>query len=226
MEACQRGRPADTRRTRGNLIIMPKQKFYVVWKGRKGGIYTSWQECEAQIRGFSDAQYKAFDSRPEAERAFAAAYDDYRGKPASAQKWLFAPHPPTLPSLCVDAACDGSPGRLEYRGVKTEGGEQIFHAGPFADGTNNVGEFLAIVLAFDWLSKNKIDWPVYSDSANAIAWVKAGKCNTRLARLPSNKILFDFISRAEEDLRSSRTFKVLKWDTQAWGENPADFGRK
>ena len=205
---------------------MSGQKFYVVWKGRKTGIFTSWNECEAQVKGFADAQYKAFDSRTEAERAFAATYDDYKGKPASTQRWLFAPHPPIIPSLCVDAACDGSPGRLEYRGVKTESGEQIFRAGPFADGTNNVGEFLAIVLAFDWLSKNKLDWPVYSDSENAIAWIKAKKCNTKLASLPSNKMLFDFIARAEDNLQSSKTFKVLKWDTQAWGENPADFGRK
>jgi ribonuclease HI len=205
---------------------MSKQKFYVVWKGRRRGIFTSWSECEAQVKGFADAEYKAFDSRAEAERAFAASYDDYKGKPASTQRWLFAPHPPILPSLCVDAACDGSPGRLEYRGVQIESGEQIFHAGPFADGTNNVGEFLAIVLAFDWLAKHKLDWPVYSDSVNAIAWIKAKKCNTKLARLPSNKILFDLIARAEETLKVSKAFKVYKWDTQAWGENPADFGRK
>ncbi len=205
---------------------MSGQKFYVVWKGRKQGIFTSWPECEAQVKGFADAQYKAFATRAEAERAFDASYNDYKGKPASTQKWLFAPNPPIIPSLCVDAACDGSPGRLEYRGVKTESGEQIFHAGPFADGTNNIGEFLAIVLAFDWLSKNKLDWPIYSDSVNAIAWIQAGKCNTKLARLPSNKMLFGLIAHAEENLQSSKTFKVLKWDTQAWGETPADFGRK
>jgi ribonuclease HI len=182
----------------------------VVWKGRKRGIFTSWSECEAQVKGFVDAQYKAFDSRAEAERAFDSSYDDYKGKPASTQKWLFAPNPPIIPSLCVDAACDGSPGRLEYRGVKTESGEEIFHAGPFADGTNNVGEFLAIVLAFDWLSKHQLDLPIYSDSENAIAWIKARKCNTKLARLPSNGILFNFIAEAEETLRVSKTLRVYR----------------
>ncbi len=62
---------------------MKKQKFYVVWKGRKRGIFTSWPECEAQVKGFVDAEYKAFDSREEAESAFAASYKDYKGKPAS-----------------------------------------------------------------------------------------------------------------------------------------------
>jgi ribonuclease HI len=131
----------------------------------------------------------------------------------------------------VDAACSGSPGPLEYQGVLTETGEQIFHAGPFPDGTNNVGEFLAIILAMDWLINKKQDMPIYSDSASAMSWVKAGKCNTKLERLPSNKLLFDFIGRAEEalqreTLRVYKTFRVLKWDTKAWGEIPADFGRK
>jgi ribonuclease HI len=205
---------------------MSKQKFYVVWKGRQTGIFNSWSECEAQVKGFTDAEFKAFGSRQEAERAFAAAYADYKGKPASLQKWLFAPNPPVIPSICVDAACDGSPGNLEYRGVLIETGEELFHAGPFVDGTNNVGEFLAIILAMDWLTTKKTNLPIYSDSENAIAWVKAGKCNTKLERLPSNKILFNFIARGEQVLMEQRNFKVLKWDTEAWGENPADFGRK
>jgi hypothetical protein len=39
-------------------------------------------------------------------------------------------------------------------------------------------------------------------------------------------MLFDFIANAEESLRVYPPFKVLKWDTGAWGEIPADFGRK
>ena len=205
---------------------MAGQRYYVVWRGRKAGIYASWPECEAQVKGFAQAQYKAFGSRQEAERALRNSFEQYRGRPASAQKWLFAPDPPVLPSLCVDAACDGSPGRLEYRGVETKTGRQLFHAGPFADGTNNVGEFLAIALAFEWLATHKLDWPVYSDSVNAIAWIQAGRCRTKLRRSSSNRVLFESIARAEEALLSQRTCRVLKWDTQAWGENPADFGRK
>ena len=205
---------------------MAKQKYYVVWKGRKPGIYSSWAECEAQVKGFPEAEFKSFPSRDMAEAAFRGEYDNYKGKPGTNQQWLFASTKPVIPSICVDAACSGSPGPLEYRGVLTESGEQIFRAGPFPNGTNNVGEFLAIVLAMDWLITKKLYMPIYSDSANAIAWVKAGKCNTKLERLPSNKLLFDFIGRAEEALRTYPPFKVLKWDTRAWGEIPADFGRK
>jgi len=205
---------------------MAKQKFYVVWKGRKSGIYTTWAECEAQVKGFAGAEYKSFGSRSAAEAAFLGEYTEYKGKPGTNQQWLFSPTKPIIPSICVDAACSGSPGPLEYRGVLLETNEQIFHAGPFQDGTNNVGEFLAILLAMDWLITQEQDMPIYSDSANAIAWIKAGKCNTKLERMPSNKLLFDFIAHAEEALKRYPPFKVLKWDTQAWGEIPADFGRK
>jgi ribonuclease HI len=205
---------------------MAKQRYYVVWKGRASGLYTSWAECEAQVRGYPNAEYKAFDNRAAAEAAFRGKYEEFKGKPGTHQQWLFAPTRPVLPSISVDAACSGSPGPLEYRGVLTENSEQIFHAGPFPDGTNNVGEFLAILLAMDWLVTKKLDWPIYSDSANAITWIKAGKCNTKLSRTPSNKILFDFIARAEQALKTYPAFKVLKWDTAVWGEIPADFGRK
>ncbi len=205
---------------------MPKQRYYVVWKGRKTGIFTSWAECERAITGYPGAEYKAFDSRAEADRALAAGYEQHRGKPASNQKWLFAVEQPILPSIAVDAACSGSPGRLEFRAVETASGDPIFQEGPFADGTNNVGEFLAIVEAMRWLDEHQRNWPVYSDSANAIGWVRLKKCNTQLARLPSNRKLFELIAESEKWLRFLTRRRILKWDTQAWGEIPADYGRK
>lgn len=213
------------------------QKFYVVWRGRKRGIFSSWAECEKQVSGFVGAQFKAFESRAEAERAFAHEYAEVAGRPASLGKWKTAAHKPQLPSICVDAACDGSPGILEYQGVMTETGARVFKAGPFRDGTNNVGEFLAIVEALRWLKSKHLGWPVYSDSSNAIGWVAAGKCNTKLKQTPANERLFEMIRRAEEDLRHERLAAkasvtagakptVMKWDTSKWGEIPADFGRK
>ncbi len=205
---------------------MPGKKFYVVWKGRRNGVFSSWAECEAQTKGFAGAEYKAFATRAEAERALASSYAKYAGKPSSTQRWLFAVAKPIIPSISVDAACSGSPGPLEFRGVETETSRQLFKEGPLADGTNNVGEFLAIVEAMKWLEAHEQDWPIYSDSANAIGWVKAKKCNTKLTRLPSNRKLFERIAEAEKWLRLLKVRMVLKWDTRAWGENPADFGRK
>jgi len=207
---------------------MPKQKYYVVWKGRKTGIFTSWAECEKQVKGFVAAEYKAFGSLKEAETAFKSRYEAYKGNPSSLGKWKEASIKPVLPSICVDAACSGSPGKMEYRGVFLETGKEFFHIGPFPDGTNNVGEFLAIVHALTWLMKHEKDVPIYSDSENAIAWVYTGKCRTRLKHTGRNAPIFMLVKSAENWLAENelRDNAVLKWDTNLWGENPADFGRK
>lgn len=207
---------------------MPKQKFYVVWKGKKTGIFTSWAECEKQVKGFVNAQYKSFDTRKEAEVAFASKYHVYKGKPASHGKWKLAEIQPITPSVCVDAACNGSLGKLEYRGVLMETGEQVFHAGPYAQGTNNVGEFLAIVHGLTWMAKHNLVLPIYSDSENAIAWVMTGECKTKLKHTPKNALLFALIHSAENWLAENELLEdsILKWDTKLWGEIPADFGRK
>ena len=207
---------------------MPKGKFYVVWKGRQTGIFTSWAECEKQVKGFVAAEYKAFGSLEEAEAAFQSRYEAFKGKPSSMGKWKEASVKPIVPSLCVDAACSGSLGKLEYRGVETESGKELFHFGPFPDGTNNVGEFLAVVHALTWMSKQKKQLPIYSDSENAIAWVYTGRCNTQLKHTPKNAPLFIMIRSAENWLAENELDDdaVLKWDTEFWGEIPADFGRK
>jgi ribonuclease HI len=207
---------------------MPKQKFYVVWKGRKPGIYTSWVECERQVKGFVGAEFKAFGSLQEAESAFQSKYEAYKGKSSTMGKWKEAEEQPILPSISVDAACNGSPGKMEYRGVDTESGKEIFRVGPYADGTNNVGEFLAIVHALTWLSKNKKKLPIYSDSENGISWVYQGQCKTKLKHTGKNTIIFTLIHSAENWLAENELDDdaVLKWDTHGWGENPADFGRK
>lgn len=207
---------------------MPKQKYYVVWKGRKTGIFTSWGECEKQVKGFTAAEFKAFESLEEAETAYKSGYEAYKGKPSSLGKWKDASIKPILPSVCVDAACSGSPGKMEYRGVFLEPGREFFHIGPFPDGTNNVGEFLAIVHALTWLTKHDKEMPVYSDSENAISWVFTGECRTQLKHTTRNAPIFVLIRSAENWLAENelRDDAVLKWDTELWGENPADFGRK
>ncbi|GAB4419332.1 MAG: ribonuclease H family protein [Anaerolineales bacterium] len=206
---------------------MAKQKYYVVWKGRKPGVYTSWAACEAQVKGFTGAEYKSFPTREMAEAAFRNQYEDYMGKNSSSQQWLFAPIKPVIPSICVDAACSGSPGPVEYQGVLLENGQQVFRRGPMRDGTNNIGEFLAIVHALSWMMEKNLDWPVYSDSETALGWVRAGRCNTKLKQTASNTELFALVKQAEHWLTENRfPNKLLKWDTHAWGEIPADFGRK
>jgi ribonuclease HI len=211
---------------------MSKKKFYVVWQGRKTGVFTSWNVCKRQIDGFESAQYKSFANLEEAEIAFKKSYDDYKGKNtktvtlSSVEKEKYGK--PILESISVDAACAGNPGKMEYKGVFTHNKKQLFLMGPFQKGTNNIGEFLALVHGIALLkSKNKEDIPIYSDSKIAMSWVKQKRCKTNMHFDASNKDLLDLIKRAENWLKEN-TFKnpILKWETKAWGEIPADFGRK
>ncbi|MDR3056997.1 MAG: ribonuclease H, partial [Prevotella sp.] len=126
-----------------------------------------------------------------------------------------------------DAACSGNPGLLEYRGVYVKTGEEVFKQGPFEQGTNNIGEFLALVHGLALLKQKNFSIPIYSDSVNAIKWVREKKCKTKLERVPENESLFYMIERAEKWLRENTySTPIIKWKTSEWGEIPADFGRK
>lgn len=210
-----------------------KQKFYVVWEGNEPGIYTSWAACQAQIKGFSGARYKAFPSMEQAEQAFFGDSSDFIGKNAKPVSSLTKEDlerigKPNYHSISVDAACSGNPGALEYQGVDTKTGMRLFHKGPFPYGTVNLGEFLALVHGLALLKKQgKHDIPIYSDSRTAMAWVRNKKVRTEMKRNRTNAYLFQLVDRAEQWLHQN-TFRnpILKWETKAWGEIPADFGRK
>jgi ribonuclease HI len=208
-----------------------KKKYYVVWRGVEPGIYNTWNECLLQVKGYPDAKYKAFPTRKDAEDAFARGYEEVekpvKGSKAHAEK-VRSREGIILESWSVDAACSGNPGLLEYQGVHTRDSSQIFHVGPLQQGTNNTGEFLALVHALALLKRIGDDsTPIYSDSKIAIGWVKKKSAKTKLKRTSANRKLFELIERAEEWLRQN-TYKnpLLKWETKQWGEIPADFGRK
>ncbi len=206
-----------------------KRKFYVVWKGRKTGIFTTWPECAEQVTGYPGAEYKSFESREAAEQAFRGHYDNYKGKQVSrlTAERLFEIGDPDLESYAVDAACSGYPGPVEYRCVHTDTKKELFHEGPYPHGSNNIGEFLALVHALALLKRRKITLPVYSDSKIAISWVKGKKCKTQVPRDDKNVELFKLIQKAESWLATNDyPNAILKWETEAWGEIPADFGRK
>lgn len=208
------------------------KKYYVVWSGKKTGVFTSWDTCKKQIDGFTGAQYKAFANKKEAELAFTKSYNEYKGKstkkPTLSAKEKAAYGNPNLESISVDAACSGNPGLMEYRGVLTHDKKEIFKMGPFKNGTNNIGEFLALVHGIALLKSKKLDkLPIYSDSKIAMSWVKKKQCRTNIVFDSSNKDILNLINRAEKWLKEN-TFNnpLLKWETKAWGEIPADFGRK
>ena len=213
-----------------------KQRYYVVWKGVDPGVYDSWTDCQLQIKGVQGALYKSFDTREQAEEAFAASAFHYIGGHAAGgghkEKSLplserRIPEDFDTNCLCVDAACSGNPGPMEYRGVYLMNGQQVFHFGP-VHGTNNIGEFLAIVHALALMKQKGIRMTVYSDSRNALGWVKQKKCKTKLERTARTEELLRMIERAEHWLKTHdySDIPLKKWETEKWGEVPADFGRK
>ncbi len=213
---------------------MAKNKFYVVWQGCHPGIYESWEACNREISGFNGAKYKSFPNRLTAETAFKEGPEKYWGKDVAPLIDLStAKEQPLSPAIAVDAACAGNPGKMEYQGVFVDFAtqpvtrKQLFSSPVFENGTNNIGEFLAIVHALALEKKNGWNWPIYSDSVNAQLWVKQKKCKTKLQRNAKNDYLFQLIERAENWLNANTVeVKVLKWKTEIWGEIPADFGRK
>lgn len=210
---------------------MAKKKYYVVWVGRQTGIFKTWEECNEQISGYPKAVYKSFKTKELAEQAFNSSSKEFIGKDIFetelTEEQLKDIGDPIKDSISVDGAWNTSTGIVEYQGVHTETGKILFKVGPFEDGTNNIVEFLAIVHALAYCKQNKIKLPIYSDSRNAISWVRDIQARTYHNKSDKNVKLFELIDRAIKWLNEN-TYEneILKWETKAWGENPADFGRK
>ena len=206
-----------------------KKKYYVVWQGNEPGIYTSWAECLLQVKGYPAAKYKSFPTLEAAQEAYDGSYVEYMASGTVSKKPIITEEARAdidFDTIAVDAACSGNPGPMEYRGVETESGLQLFIQ-KFSIGTNNIGEFLAIVHGLAYLQSINSKQPIYSDSRHAIKWVHNKKCNTKLVRNAQTKRIYEVIARAEAWLRNNKfENSLLKWETKAWGEIPADFGRK
>ena len=209
------------------------QKYYVVWEGKKPGIYDNWNECLVQVSGFPNAVFKAFVNKTIAEKAFKGDSKKYFSETYNEQVEIGILFPsskeemPIPDSLSVDAACSGNPGVLEYQGVSTKSKKPIFHQGPFPLGTVNIGEFLAIVHGLAYLKRIGSDIPLYSDSETALTWLRRKSINTKLERTTETEQLFQLVDRAIIWLKTNQwNNPVLKWKTEIWGEIPADFGRK
>jgi len=212
---------------------MGKRKFYVIWNGHQTGVFSSWNVCKKHITNFTGAQYKSFISKIDAERAFKANYADYVGKDTKKVKLSVAELKrigrPILNSISVDGACNNK-GLSEYQGVYTDTKTKLFKLGPFKEGSNNLMEFLALVHGLAYLKKNKLDLFIYSDSRTAISWVWRKKIKTTIKRTSENKKIFELVDRAIDWLQKNPEMvthtNISKWETKAWGEIPADFGRK
>ncbi len=206
---------------------MGKEKYYVVWKGRKTGIFDNWEDCKKHIFGFEGALYRSYKSEDEARAAFIKpipySSEKIQGLPSN----IAITKSPILDSISVDGAGNNINGVVEYRGVYTRTKEVLFSRGPFDGGTNNLVEFLAIVHALAYCKERNILLPVYSDSITAISWVRNKKIKTTATQNNLNIKIFEYIQGAINWLNNnSYSNKILKWETHLWGEIPADYGRK
>lgn len=206
-----------------------KKKYYVVWKGHDTGVFDSWETCKKLIKNYPGALYKSFKSEQEAKSAFHENHSNHIGhkkRKVTPSSGVFS-KAIIKDSFSVDAACSGNPGLMEYQGVHTHDKTLLFHQGPFKQGTNNVGEFLAIVHALAFCKKNNLSTLIYTDSRTAMAWVRKKFAKTNLKESKANPVLLELIERAETWLKENEyPNKIVKWDTDNWGEIPADFGRK
>lgn len=210
---------------------MAKQKYYAVWQWRVPGIFTNWEECKRSVEWYIWAQYKSFESHEEAKVALRRSASDYIGNavkpswPSESEKKKYGE--PIMESISVDWAWNTVSWWCEYQWVMTDTGDKIFHGGPYADGTNNIVEFLGIVHALRYCQEHELILPIYTDSQTAISWVKAKNARTKQPRNAQNVPLFILLDTAVLWLKSN-TYKnpILKWETKVWGEIKADFGRK
>lgn len=213
-------------------------KFYVVFRGHNPGVYDNWDEVKEQTEGFTGALFKGYSSSEEAGEAyrnFTVSEDRdelFRlingSKPAtpSPQSWKDNPEV-DHDAWAVDASCMGNPGKMEYRGVDLKTGEEIFRVGPFDDATNNIGEFLALVHAMALMAKRGEYHNIYSDSKTAMSWWRNRKVKTSLKETERNGKVFELLARASVWVNTHQfPMRIVKWQTERWGEIPADFGRK
>lgn len=207
-----------------------KQKWYVVLKGRTPGIYTKWEDAKAQVFEFTGAAYKSFELKSQAEEAWAKKRfpaSDASGQPVSGNSRGSSPvKPPEGPFIVVDASSIRVPGPTEYQGFLMPEKRRLFGVS-IGLATNNIGEFLAIVHALAYLYKHESNLPIYSDSVTALSWVLKKKVKSDLTRDARTEEAWALVDRALQWLNTHQvTNRILKWETEHWGENPADYGRK
>ncbi|MDO5017550.1 MAG: ribonuclease H family protein [Porphyromonas sp.] len=206
---------------------MNKGTYYIVWEGHTPGIYTTWEECRAQVTHFSRPKFRKFKeiTRERAEELLAHPEQSREeGEPLLIDRSKEI----DLTALSVDAATSGNPGPMEYRGVWVETGDVLFNSKVYPKGTNNIGEFLAIVHAMAWMKQNNYIVPIYTDSMTAQSWIRKHKHNSQLPYDAETAELYHVLERAVKwlDNNDLSPYTIMKWETKEWGEIPADYGRK
>lgn len=134
-------------------------KFYAVKKGKKPGIYNSWPECQAQVKGFSGAIYKSFTTLSEAKAFMGDSESQTSSKNANGQeiRWMPGHSEQTddkaeSMTVYVDGSFDKNTGYFGYGGVVLyQGKRKSFKGGrntkELAKMRNVAGEIIAAMQA-------------------------------------------------------------------------------
>lgn len=212
-------------------------QFYGVWIGRNPGVYDNWNDCKSQVDKFAGAKYKKLLSTTynEALNEFnqnaitAVANSPKTTTINNANKNHSNAGVPEKDVLTVDGASNGK--NCEFRAVWYPSNKEVFASKTYDGGTNNIAEFLGLIFALKYLIKNEMPLKVYTDSVTAMAWVRNGKANTTAHTTgKATEELNNLITKSETFLRENKLLlskaQILKWETKAWGEIPADYGRK
>lgn len=213
---------------------MAKNKFYVVWKGRDTGIFTSWSEVNELIKGFSGAEYKSYADQETAELEFSLGSPKGRSNDENHTTTKLKEEPsddhkaPDHECLTVDGSYLGGKKIMQYRCVWNQSKEEVFSTKPIEGGNQNIAEFLALVGAMKYrVSTKQYDLHIYSDSQTALSWVRNCKIKSSYDLSQLDEVVQERIYGALKFIAKSGVRKNLyKWDSALWGDIPADYGRK
>lgn len=185
--------------------------YYGVKRGRIPGIYNSWKECELQVKGFSDAKFKKFNTIEEAEEYLNQVEDIQNEQPTE--------------GLAVDASLiKDNVGEYQIFDIKTQ--KIIYNSGIYQNTTVNIMEFLAIACAILIIDSNENfkDYSIYSDSATALTWIRNKEIKTNNS--PDPNTLNELRAAIEYIKVRPGNIPVKKWNTKVLKDIPADFKRK
>ena len=152
--------------------IFMSKKSYVVWKGAKTGVFSTWAEVQSHTQGRSDAQFMGFESKTEAEAAFASTYTKALMKRSLANKGSTSKSTVTKKStyssdkstpakvtadvqIYCDGACSPNPGKSGTGlAVYHQGKISVLYYGLYqANGTNNTAELNGLLYSFKLAKK-------------------------------------------------------------------------
>ncbi len=154
-----------------------KKKFYSVAVGRKTGIFETWSEAEAQVKGFAGAKFKGFPARAEAQNWLNnPVYADNKKKPKKKNKTVNheVDYPDGALIIYTDGGAINNPGPGGYGAVILDDSQKVELTGGFCMTTNNRMELTACIVALEKMEHERRPIVLYSDSKYVVNGITKG----------------------------------------------------